>query len=402
MAIPKNFIYPDEGLVCEHREPNGAICGKKFKTPQAQKGHERFVHGKWNTKPAATPLAPQVASQPGAGEDPPETTTEPTSELEELREEVKTLRLRKDKASLSGFSPQKPQAADVASASYLGELDPIIRKELQSRAFNLNGEKPESAFQQVAEGVRAVLDVAKGLNQGGGNGQLGDTLKLLGCNSLMELAEKLAASKVPAGLKIGGIDFSGISLTPRIEELIISLQAGEAKAAQARETAKFWSESIASLGRIISNPELLRGIASSFRGGGSGIAAQKENAYFTCPNPECGAPILTGELKAGDQIACGTCGKTFTAEVDDRQAGSASEPKPKKRQRVPKAPPEPEKEIIKCFCGQSLDVSGLETGSSVKCPSCGEQVKILSPDAAAIPLVIPKKSLGTLEERNRE
>ncbi|GAI41844.1 unnamed protein product, partial [marine sediment metagenome] len=241
----------------------------------------------------------------------------------------------------------------------------------------------------ILQAVRGALGVNQGNNQGG---NLLDTLKLLGFNSLREaISSGKSEAFLPEDIKIPGTDTILPKGCPVSAVPMFIDSSGRSRMADAFENvlmpvAKTYVESHGGPGDGGHGGPGAAGRAQ-------GITKEPETQTVNCP--DCGQAFQVQAEDIGKETECPGC-KLMIQVTEEQPAAKPS------RVKRPKPPKPPERDILFCECGQQLDVTGREVLSEVECPACGAVGKLTKPDEP-LPAVepAPKKPLS-LGERNEQ
>jgi hypothetical protein len=372
LGLQKGYSYPNQGLSCDE-------CGRVFKNNQSLINHKRAHLAKVDS-------GIELAAA--------------KSESSRLAEEVRVLKLEAEKRKLEAVSrPSIPAQPDAAEQVGLGPMQPTVAEKVQARAFGIQ-EPPINkswldrlldnppAMKIAIDGIRGIV----GVNQGDSSFTL---LKELGID-MKDLLQKNQAP--PAGsLKVAGLDLSGMPMTPQVLAAVLDYKAREeaaAKEAEAKDNmAKSWDRMVEMLAPLIA--EKLGG------SGGQSISSRPSNTattvtprFMVCT--KCHNPVeLPVDVKPGDCINCG-CGQEYTVTVGEDR-------KPQAQSSKPIEVKEPEREYMRCKCGQQLDVTDLPLLTEIKCPVCNTIARITDPDAPlqAKPITQQEKYQSLYEKNGR-
>lgn len=365
------------------------VCGKKLRSHQAVHGHIMFAHGadaleKWRASEESSSDESESSAEPT-------TPVNPTPSVKALKLEVEALELQEKLAALKAKQADRARIPDMAEQAGLGPMQPAVKDAVQARVFNTDSQPPQQKTDWLSilssPNVPLLLNFIRGVLRVEGGDGVGTVLKDLGF-SLKDLIVNSMASKA-GSLKIAGLDLTGASITPDLLVAILQFRASEEKAKAEVESKNKMAEALEHLVTTIT-PML----AEKF---GGAIAAralatsEPEKELLKCS--KCDELVDVTGLHPGGTVTC-KCGTIYRSEDD-------TPPK------MPKAPPrinkpvESQSEFIRCEkCQQSLDVTSLSVGAEVKCPSCGEVGKLVSPDEPLRPLPAEAKP-ESLYERNR-
>lgn len=366
------------------------VCGRTCANEQGFLSHLRRKHPEEYQQYQATSGIAGAESKPREKEGLPPGDVAPITpaSTRALKTEVELLTLEKKKRELlrelgNGQPQHYPDLSEIAG---VGELDPTIKQQLQSRMF---ATQPPAQPKQdwtallnspnlplILNGIKGLLGVSQG-------GDVASLLKDMGF-SLKDLIVQSMAPKGDGSLKIAGMDLNGISLTPELLTGILQFKAAEEKAKSDLEGRKTMAASLDRLLAVIV-PQAAEKLGRDAVGGGISHQPEVERVILTCPLCQAKTEVPPG-TQPGTTIQCVTegCNMSWTSESDSVPSRPA---KPKERQAKVK---EPERDIIHCSCGQAIDVTGHHPGDRVECGACGETHTVIS-ETEAIPAMEPSR-----------
>lgn len=379
--VKKGYTYKDFQVECP-------ICGKTFRTPQGLQGHLRFTPcGQEGVEPSppnpeapkleqVTPVVPQSVSN------------------KQLREAVERLRLQSEIARLTGTAPP-PITPDLAQQLGLGELSETTKTMLQERAFGATQKSPSDNIMETAQLVKVLRDLATPEKpQTDGLSQLLSLLKLLGIEDLRSLFTK-PTTTAPDGLKLGGINLSGVEISDSILGKLIDYES-------ARETAQAELQgrnTLAETARGIFDrvgEGIGQKIAKEFAGEGKpGIAQvskRPEPQILEIPCSRCGvvsrADVTNAQAGQDFQFRCKDCGFEETLRLTQAQEGKMTTAGTHQKVKGQKARKPVEGVDYVCCeqCSQAIGVGSKSPGTLVVCPACEHEQLLISPTEPMEPL----------------
>jgi hypothetical protein len=361
-----------------------SFCGAKLRSRQGLFGHIQLKHG-----PEA--LQEWIASeraerQKASGGVPLPDTKALKTELEALELEEKLSALKAKQADRAARVP------DLSEMAGLGPMQPEIAREVQGRAFGAPQPQPprfDLMSLLTSSNLPVILSALKGALGVGQGDSVASVLKDMGLSLPDLIRAAVSPPKRVDGLVLGGVDLSGVSLTPEMFGSILQYKASEEKVKLENESRKEMTESVNRLVTLLT-PLMAERLGVKKEAGGSVSRKGEESEILTCPlcNRENSVPY---NISAGQVIHCGTegCQQSWTAE-----SARAERPAAKKKRQAKVREPDPV--TISCpGCKQSIDVSGKPIGTEIRCPVCDTEVKIVSEDEpvpAAEPLTHLEKS----------
>lgn len=373
MKKHKTHIYIDRNLPCDI-----AGCGRHFVSPQALRGHQRMIHGIRN------PTVDHGAN-PGALEARNDQVKSSEDTIKELRNEVATLKLGKQKRQLEAeFPAAAPGSRDLMDQAGLGTIEGEAKTLAQMRALGLNQGQAPSWFDKVLanpEAVRIGVDAVRGVlgtNRNGGD-NMATLLKDLGFN-LKDLI--LGATSPKSGsLEIAGINLNGVSMTP---QLLVGLleykakhEAAEAEIGGKKVLADALTTAVEKLSPAITELLNKRRGQSISREIFDREPAPVVDDVVTCP--KCGTENkLPPDLVPGQKIQCQGegCQESWLA-VDRKEEAKAQSKVERKKRQVEVKEPEPLTEPCP-NCGQLLDITNRTLGEIARCPICDKEWTLIS------------------------
>jgi len=335
---------------------------------------------------------------------------EPT--LRELEESVKKAELTERLLRLRNVQGRQPRIPDMAEQSGLGPMTDEMRQSVQSRAFSAPERREENllmsliknpgALSTVIETLRSVLVPPQGQNTSG-DGVLG-LLSSMGY-SIKELIESKNQSTMPSKFSLGGVDVSGMQMSPEIFSVLLKREdlLNTEKASTDR-----WNMMATTLGGIytdIKESGVLDGLASRFSDGGQNGRVIR-NTAASVAEAEDDEETKHGQVPELTELLCPNCGNTTSYNPTQVKLGQTVDCNTsycdyfwvimteKEAQEVEKAEvktaekQEQEAVSISCpGCSQAISVGELPIGTKVVCPVCDEKFKIISENEPVPPVV---------------
>lgn len=305
----QEILCPEEG------------CGRTFRTPAGLQGHLRWTHGLTNTEAKGKPLLEPKPKEP----------IDNSQELiENLKRENQQLKLEQTNRRLRADFPEASpkHLPDIMEQAGVGSIDGEAKEIAQKRILGIQTQAPSwldrllsnpQGIQTAVNGIKGILGVDKDQHPRNGDDSL-SLLKSLG----LDLPKLIQASLAPKGnsnLEIGGLNLSGVSLTPDVFSSIIAYKTATEVAQKNFEGRKVMADSLETvlkavgqgLAERLSNTDGAAGISRPFLGvHDQAPPAQK----FAAICPSCGFEnILPSDLASGAEIHCQgpDCKETWVA-----------------------------------------------------------------------------------------
>lgn len=385
MGLKKGYRFKGQEVQCPS-------CGRWFASSQGLKGHLQFTGCGQGDAGVGLP-AQDIEKMSLTGRPAPA-----IPDVKRLKQEVEALKLEEEKARLLATRGDRTKSPDIMEGAGLGSFMGEAQQIAQKRALGIEGQQPKNPWWSGLLGSATIADVI-GILRGGVVGQpsgggglegVSTLLGLIGAKDLRSLIggnTSVATAPESFDLPDGTHIPKGFPLESNLLLAMMRQKSGDPLAAALERT-------LTQFGKWVDEGTIKLGSG----GGGSQHIANEPSQPEVILCSKCGAETqIPPDIKLGQQIKCSRCEQTFTA-VDDTKP----EPKPSQpRKRQAKIKP-PEKDIVVCECGQTIDVTGKEVLSEVECPACGKIGKIIKPDEP-LPAITPEppKENGSLFERSR-
>lgn len=339
-------LYRDEKIPCQ-------ICGREFKNHQGLYGHMRIVHG---AIPGDVDINQGIALAPQGGSatrlprmaDPPK-------DVPSLKREVEALKLEQEKEQLLAGRSKPARPLDMAEQIGLGGMQPDVQGSLQARAFGVANAQLSMVDKLLGnpEAMKIAIAGIKSILGSNGGGEMG-ILKSLGYGSLRELIDSTRSPVAPSGMKIAGLDLSGVAMTP--------------------ETVK----------ELLGYDAIQKELASKAQD------RQQRQEMFDSVIKRVGSAVLDGMMTGTEE-----------GEIEAQPGGSHKMRGKNITGTGPSLPPmkvKPDKDLqvlLRCSnpeCQQVLDVTGITMNEDVVCPSCGLAQRLSQPNEPIRPVPQPSEA----------